>query len=233
MTRLLGMTKERKKMENLLLKKLQIKLGFKVSVLNPPENFDIIIGNISDEVTFSFTTRAEFNALFVFAITKVDLVGALHQEYQKIDKQTITWIMYPKAKSKLASDLNMMQSWDDLKQFNLAPCASAAIDTIWTAIRIKPIEAQQKSGVGNTEIQQNDYGSYIDVTNKTVKLPDDLKAALELNETALNFYEKLAYSNRKEYVLWILTAKQEKTRTDRIHKTIEKLLNGKKNPSEK
>lgn len=220
-------------MENLLLKKLQIKLGFKVAVINAPENFNAIIGSVPSDIAFSFSTTASYNALLIFAITKVDLLSVLSQEHQKIDNKTISWIIYPKTKTKLASDLNLMQSWEDLKLYNLAPCASAAVDEIWTAIRIKPIEAQKKSGVGNTEIQQNDYGSYIDVQNKIVTLPDDLKAALELHATALNFYQQLSYSNRKEYVLWVLTAKQEKTRVERIQKTVEKLLTNKKNPSEK
>jgi uncharacterized protein YdeI (YjbR/CyaY-like superfamily) len=34
-------------------------------------------------------------------------------------------------------------------------------------------------------------------------------------------------------VLWILTAKLEKTRADRLVKMIEKLVAGKKNPAEK
>ncbi|RYG20532.1 MAG: hypothetical protein EOO07_04695 [Chitinophagaceae bacterium] len=220
-------------MENLLLKKLQIKAGFSVAVVNAPTNFKDIIGNIPGDITFLFDSSPGSDALLVFSVTKAALISALERQHQYIDKQTITWIMYPKAKTKLASDLNLMQSWEDLKQFNLAPCASAAIDSIWTAIRIKPVDAQKKSGVGNTEIKQNAYGSYIDVTSKTVRLPDDLKAALALNILALKFYEQLSYSNRKEYVLWILTAKQDKTRAERIHKTIEKLLTFKKNPNEK
>ncbi len=220
-------------MENLLLKKLQIKPGFKVAVVNAPENFHTIIGDVAGEFDLTFSTEKEYQALLVFAITKADLIAALDQEHQKIHNNTICWIIYPKAKTKLASDLNMMQSWEDLKQYNLTPCASAAIDAVWTALRIRPVHAQKKSGVGNTEIKQNDYGSYIDVINKTVMLPADLKTVLEQNHTALNFYENLSYSNRKEYVLWILTAKQDKTRVDRIQKTLEKLLNGKKNPSDK
>jgi uncharacterized protein YdeI (YjbR/CyaY-like superfamily) len=50
---------------------------------------------------------------------------------------------------------------------------------------------------------------------------------------AHQFYDSLSYSNRKEYVLWLLTAKQQKTREYRLVKTIEKLLAGKKNPAEK
>ncbi len=220
-------------MENLLLKKLQIKPGFKIAVLNAPDNFNAIIGDLPTDVAISFNAIETYQVLLLFAITKADMLGTLNQEHQKIDHKTIIWIIYPKAKTKLASDLNMMQSWEDIKQYNLTPCASAAIDAVWTAIRIKPVDAQKKSGIGNVEIQQNDYGNYVDIKNKAVTLPDDLKSVLELNSFAFNFYQQLSYSNRKEYVLWILTAKQEKTRLERVQKTVEKLLTSKKNPSEK
>lgn len=218
-------------MENTLLKKLQIKSGFKVKVLNAPENFPVIIGDLPSDIEFSFKTETTFDGLLVFAITKGDLLNVLKTE--TIGVKTICWIFYPKAKSKLASDLNLMQSWDDLKTFNLTPCGSAAIDETWTALRIKPESELKRSGLGNAEIAKSDYGNYIDVENKIINLPEDLKSELEKSTKALNFYEQLSYSNRKEYVLWVLTAKQEKTRTDRISKTVEKLIAGKKNPSEK
>ncbi|MFD0941321.1 YdeI/OmpD-associated family protein [Pedobacter boryungensis] len=218
-------------MENTLLKKLQVKSGFKVKVLNTPDNFPAVVGEIPSDIEISFNETIEFDALFVFAITKVDLLNALKTE--TIGVKTICWIFYPKAKSKLASDLNLMQSWEDLKTFNLTPCGSAAIDETWTALRIKPETELKRSGVGNAEIAKSDYGNYVDVANKIINLPEDLEIELKKQTSAFDFYQGLSYSNRKEYVLWVLTAKQEKTRTDRISKTVEKLIAGKKNPSEK
>lgn len=220
-------------MENLLLKKLQIKSGFQVALINEPANFNEIIGELPNDVTLLTDNVSQFDAVLIFAITKAALNSYLQQVANKLTDKKICWIIYPKAKTTLASDLNLMQSWNDLKNYSLTPCASAAINALWTAIRIKPVGAQKKSGVGNKEIQQNGFGDYIDVANKVVKLPKDFREALSLHAIANNFYEQLSYSNRKEYVLWILTAKQEKTRTDRINKTVEKLLMGKKNPSEK
>lgn len=218
-------------MENSLLKKLQIKSGFKIKVINAPENFPSIIGNIPSDTIFSFDDLKDFSALLIFAITKSDLLNTLKKE--TIGIKTICWIFYPKAKSKLASDLNLMQSWEDLKTFNLTPCGSAAINETWTALRIKPETEMKRSGLGNTEILQNDFGKYIDVVNKLITLPEDLEIELKNQPTAFNFYQGLSYSNRKEYVLWVLSAKQEKTRLDRIQKTIEKLSADKKNPNEK
>ncbi len=220
-------------MENLLLKKLQVKPGFKVLALNAPENFLAIIGELPNDIEVSMDESIAFNALFIFATTKVEMLTALATKHQSIGDQTICWIMYPKAKSKLASDLNLMQSWEDLNRYQLAPCASAAIDQTWTALRIKPVDSTKRSGMGNAEIQQNEYGEFVDVKRKIVNLPDDLKTVLEKNSTALDFYEQLSYSNRKEYVLWVLSAKQEKTRLDRIQKTVDKLTAKKKNPTEK
>ena len=217
-------------MENLLLKKIQIKSGFEVKVVNAPENFPAIIGDIPADVEI-LSSGKKFDSLLIFAITKEDLLNALKTE--TIGVKTICWIFYPKAKSKLSSDLNLMQSWEDLKAFSLTPCGSAAIDDTWTAIRIKPESEMKRSGLGNTEIAKSEYGSYIDVTNKIITLPEDLEKELKKQASAFDFYKGLSYSNRKEYVLWILSAKQEKTRLERIQKTLEKLLAGKKNPSEK
>lgn len=218
-------------MENLLLKKLQIKTGFKVKVINVPENFSEIIGDLPTDIEFSFNDLKNYAALLIFAITKAEFVAALTSE--QIGPKTICWILYPKAKSKIAKDLNLKQSWEDLKTFNLNPCGSAAINETWTALRIKPATELKRSGVGNSEIAKSDFGNYVDVANKMITLPEDLANELQQNTIAFDFYQNLSYSNRKEYVLWVLTAKQEKTRLDRIAKMIEKLVLGKKNPSEK
>ncbi|WP_410221657.1 YdeI/OmpD-associated family protein [Pedobacter sp.] len=87
--------------------------------------------------------------------------------------------------------------------------------------------------MANEDIQKSEYGDYIDIANRTVKLPPYLTEVLKLHPMAISFFESLSYSNKKEYVLWVLSAKQEKTRNERVSKTVEKLLSGKKNPSEK
>jgi uncharacterized protein YdeI (YjbR/CyaY-like superfamily) len=126
-----------------------------------------------------------------------------------------------------------MKSWQELNAFGLTPCASAAVNETWTALRLKLIEEVKPSGMRNDHIKTNEYGEYIDPVNKTVKLPADLQAALSGHPQALAYFNQLAYSHRKEYVLWVLSAKQEKTRNSRLGKTVEMLLNHKKNPSGK
>jgi uncharacterized membrane protein len=126
-----------------------------------------------------------------------------------------------------------MSSWDEPAKYGLGGVAAAAINETWTALRFRPREQTITSDTCNSEIKNNEYSNYIDIDNKIVRLPDEIKNIFQKNQQALANYEKLSYSNRKEYVLWILTAKQEKTRSERLLKMVEKLEAGKKNPSEK
>lgn len=63
-----------------------------------------------------------------------------------------------------------------------------------------------------------------------VHVPKDLRDALTKNSKAHAFFDSLSYTNRREYVRWLETAKKEKTRTDRLKKTIELLLKGIRSP---
>ena len=63
---------------------------------------------------------------------------------------------------------------------------------------------------------------------RVVELPPELKKAFKTEKEAKSFFEKLAYSHQREYVLWINGSKKEETRQARIAKTIEMLKQGKK-----
>lgn len=64
---------------------------------------------------------------------------------------------------------------------------------------------------------------------RTIAIPPNLKAALK-KEGLLAFFEKLSYTNRKEYIRWITEAKKEETRDARFEKAIVMLHNGVKAP---
>ena len=53
---------------------------------------------------------------------------------------------------------------------------------------------------------------YVDPKTKSVKLPDDLAVALKKNKKQEGFFNALSFTNKKEYIEWIITAKREETR---------------------
>ncbi len=93
----------------------------------------------------------------------------------------------------------------------------------------KDIRAAISKKVGDkveVEIEKDNQERIVDV-------PDDLKHALARSKKAKEFFDSLSYTNRKEYAVWISSAKKEETREKRLTESINKLLAGKKNPGEK
>ncbi len=72
-----------------------------------------------------------------------------------------------------------------------------------------------------------------DLEERVVDLPTALHDLLKKNPKAKAFFDSLSFTNRKEYAVWIASAKKEETLLKRLEATLSKLLAGKKNPSEK
>lgn len=72
-------------------------------------------------------------------------------------------------------------------------------------------------------IDNNSKGHIIkEAKDKTVEIPADVKKSFKTAKV-LVYFESLAYSHRKEYMMWITDAKKEETRLKRINQAIEKL----------
>jgi bacteriocin resistance YdeI/OmpD-like protein/uncharacterized protein DUF1905 len=84
--------------------------------------------------------------------------------------------------------------------------------------------ARERAGVTIGATYQ--VGIVADEGPRTVDIPDDLAAALAVDDGARTAFEALAYSHRKEFVRWITEAKREATRAQRVTRTIEMLNSG-------
>lgn len=217
-----------------LTKRLLIKPNTSWLIYQMPDHYLPLLHPLPEGVKISHIPEDDFDGIQLFLKNKADLTqnfGAVIKPLLRPD--TLLWIMYPKKGSALSSDLNMMSDWGELTQYGLRPVASAAVDETWSAMRFRPQGQSKESATSNSNIKDTEYAQHIDVINKKVTLPEDVESVLKQYPPALDKYQSLAYSHKKEYVVWILTAKQEKTRTDRVNKMVEKLLAGKKNPAEK
>ena len=68
----------------------------------------------------------------------------------------------------------------------------------------------------------------LDTEPRVIEVPKDLAKELKKHKEAKAFFDKLSYTHKREYVMWINDAKKEETRQNRIVKTIEMLKKGKK-----
>lgn len=214
-----------------LAKKLQVKPGQRILLLNAPNAYQLLLEPLPENTSISTALQGNYDNIQLFVINSGELVQTLKDVHRSLLPSTIIWIVYPKKSSGIKSDLDMTSSWTEPEKYGLRPVASAAIDETWTALRLKPIDQVKRSGVGMSEIQNCELGKFIDVENRIVTLPPGLKEELEQRPSALSFFKTLSWTNKKEYVTWILTARQEKTRINRIAKATEMLASNKKNPT--
>ena len=90
---------------------------------------------------------------------------------------------------------------------------------------LKGIREQIGKGPGDTI----DVVVWKDEDERSVEVPVEFKKLMK-QEGLLAFFEKLSYTNRKEYCRWITEAKREETRRMRLAKAIEMLGKGVKTP---
>ncbi|PWV54295.1 YdeI/OmpD-associated family protein [Chitinophaga sp. S165] len=67
-----------------------------------------------------------------------------------------------------------------------------------------------------------------DLAPREVILPEEVIALFSKHPKAKAFFDTLSYTDRKEYNVWITSAKREETKNNRLKLLIEKLESGKK-----
>ncbi|CAN5918420.1 YdeI/OmpD-associated family protein [soil metagenome] len=216
-------------MATTLAQKLRIKEGDGLFPINAPAGFKKNLGPLPSKVKI-VETAADANQLHWFVLNKQQLEKELTGILKKLKPDVFFWIYYPKGSSKIQTDLTRDKGWDALlKNPALHWISLISFDETWSTFACRwKNEADKKK---DAQPKVREIFDYIDPKAKTVRLPEDLAAAFEKNKKAASTFNALSYSCRKEYVEWIITAKREETRADRIKGTIERVNKGWKNPA--
>lgn len=167
----------------------------------------------------------------VFAVNENQLNGVLRDVFPTLHNESKLWVAYPKQTSKIVSDLNRDCSWDLLTQNNFEGVTLVALDHVWSAMRFKKTAAIP--GRTNPIAEKKIDIKGIDFEKRLVMPPVELEKVFTKHKKVKEFFTSLSFSNQKEYVIWIEEAKKEETRQRRLEVVVEKLMAGKKNPSEK
>ncbi len=91
-----------------------------------------------------------------------------------------------------------------------------------------PLSAENRSAAGVAAGDEVEVEVVLDVTPRTVEVPEDLAALLPAGSPARATFDDLAPGQRKEWVRWVTEAKRPETRADRVAKTVEALAAGRR-----
>ena len=214
-------------MSNTLSQKLKIKEGYTLRTINAPENFVQTLSPLPAGVKISDDTK-NYTQVHWFVRNKAQMEKELNNVLKLMKDEVICWIYYPKGASKIQTDLTRDKGWDALLKHDFQWLSLISFDDTWSAFAMRSkTDADKKK---DTQPKEREMFNYIDTQKKIVTLPDDLATVLKKNKKANEFFQTLSFTNKKEYVEWIVTAKREETRNERIKGTIERLEKGWKNP---
>lgn len=177
------------------------------------------------------TKKIDFALVFVISQNQLcnllkDVLPALHAESK-------LWVAYPKTASKIASDLNRDCSWQVLSNEGYESIEDITLDHVWTAMRFKKMEAIPDRAKAFAEVQNAAVNGLEFDKQRHVMPPAELESFFVKHKEAKEFFTSLSFTNQKEYVSWIEAAKKAETKMKRITVVQEKLLAGKKTPTEK
>ncbi|TDH21599.1 hypothetical protein EXU57_19025 [Segetibacter sp. 3557_3] len=176
------------------------------------------------------TKRIDF--ALVFAINVNQLNGILSEVLPALQPEAKLWIAYPKSTSKISSDLNRDCSWEVLTANGFEGVVQVPLDHVWSAFRFKKSSEITARLSECQEVKSVDIKG-IDFDKNLIVPLADLEKIFSRHKNAREVFQALSITNQKEYVSWIEGAKREETKARRLEATVEKLLAGKKNPSEK
>ena len=210
-----------------LLEKLQLKDEKNILIQGLPSTVEKQFVKIAFAKNVTPLLKArKIDFALVFAISHKQLKDILTDVVPALHDDAKLWVAYPKAASKIVSDLTRECNWACIAHFGYEEVRLITLDSIWTAMRFKKSNPSiRPSVVVEKKVKESE--------KKTITTPVALELLFSKNQAAKSFYETLSFSNKNEYITWIAGAKKETTKLARLEATINKLNFLKRNPSEK
>lgn len=209
--------------------KLKIKEGDTLLAIHAPAGFNNSLDDLPPGVTISDNAKS-YQQIHWFVRDKAQLDEEVTTVIPLLKAGVTLWIYYPKGSSKIQTDLTRDKGWESLQQYrDLQWLGLVSFDDTWSAFALRTkTEMDQKKEAAPRE---RTIFQYIDTVKRQVYPPDDFLSALARADKENAFFETLSFTNKKEYVEWIVSAKREETRATRVNEAIVRLANGWKNPS--
>ena len=210
--------------------KLKIKAGYTLLTLNEPSAFQKGLKGLPKGVKI-IDSGKEYNQVHWFVFNRAQLEKEMSKVMKLLKPEVMVWVYYPKGTSKLQTDLTRDKGWDCLmaESDKLTWVNLISFDDTWSVFGFRAKTDADRKKEAKPQ-QEREIFKWADPKTKEVKLPDDLSSVLKKNKKASAFFNTLSFTNKKEYIEWIVTAKREETRKERVNGTIDRLNKSWKNP---
>jgi hypothetical protein len=119
-----------------LPRKLGMKEGARVAVLDAPEDFTDTLGPLPDGVTVRERLRGPLDVIVFFTERRADLERRIDRLKAALDPAGRLWIAWPKRASKVETDMTEDVVRDIALPLGLVDNKVAAIDETWSGLQL-------------------------------------------------------------------------------------------------
>jgi len=117
-----------------LVKKLGIKPGFKIALVNSPPNFAGAL-DLPEGVTINSRSRLPFDLVHLFVKSEKELQEKFSEWAKRINPAGMLWVSWPKKSSGIVTDISENIVRTIGLQAGLVDVKICAVDDVWSGLK--------------------------------------------------------------------------------------------------
>jgi len=119
-----------------LAKKLGIKPGFNILLINAPEHYFNLFTDLPADLTINNDASPQKDFIHFFTKQKEEYLNLLPDLKQQIKSNGIIWVSWPKKASKVPTDITEDVIRNFALQSGLVDIKVCAVDEIWSGLKL-------------------------------------------------------------------------------------------------
>ncbi|MGH9963189.1 MAG: DUF3052 domain-containing protein [Pyrinomonadaceae bacterium] len=118
-----------------LIKKLGIREGFRVALVNSPKGFKKELGSLPDKAKFAPCVTDSFDVILLFVISEAELRRVVVLLAANIVTNGMLWVAWPKKSSGMATDLSFTSVQRIGLDAGLVDVKICAVNDVWSGLK--------------------------------------------------------------------------------------------------
>jgi hypothetical protein len=129
-----------------LAKKLGIKDGSRIFLLNAPGNYLQLVAPLPARVQVAPKITSHTDIVHIFSTKKKELSQALHTCLKRMRSNGMIWVSWPKKSSKVTTDITEDTIREVALPLGLVDIKVCAVDDVWSGLKLVIRKENRKSG---------------------------------------------------------------------------------------